>query len=205
MSRTRWGFAAFAIALLAGFGFGPGTANAFEQSGIASYYRGGMTASGIRVSANEMVAAHKTLPLGSIVRVTNLRNGRTTTVRIVDRGPYIRGRIIDLTHAGARALGFYGNGLARVRIAVVGRNTAGLRYGVGRRSRTRVAVADEGTRSTRRQRRMRTASLGRPSYVGARQKRTSQRVRTRTARVATPAPSSGRMPGFFTRLSGSCA
>jgi rare lipoprotein A len=95
----------------------PLAANA--QSGIASVYAysGEKTASGERVSPHAMTAAHKTLPFGSKVRVTNLRNGRSAVVRINDRGPFVRGRIIDVTPAAAHALGF--SGLAPVKLDVV--------------------------------------------------------------------------------------
>ena len=90
------------------------------QSGIASVYayRGGKTASGERASPGALTAAHRSLPFGSRVRVTNRRNGKSVVVRINDRGPFVRGRIIDLTPAGARALGF--NGLAPVSLERVG-------------------------------------------------------------------------------------
>jgi len=89
---------------------------AHAESGIASFYStrdsGARTASGERLDDRALTAAHKTLPLGAVVRVTNIGNGRSITVRINDRGPYVRGRIIDLTPAGARALGM--EGLAHV-------------------------------------------------------------------------------------------
>lgn len=93
------------------------TANA--QSGIASVYgtKGGRTASGEHVSSRALTAAHKSLPFGTRVRVTNRRNGRSVIVRINDRGPFVRGRIIDLTPAGANALGF--SGLAPVTLQIV--------------------------------------------------------------------------------------
>jgi rare lipoprotein A len=92
-----------------------GVANA--ESGIASVYgyAGGKTASGQRANPGGLTAAHRTLPFGSMVRVTNNRNGKTVVVRINDRGPFIRGRVIDLTPAGARALSF--SGLAPVTLA----------------------------------------------------------------------------------------
>ena len=95
----------------------PLAANA--QSGIASVYAysGEKTASGEPASPHDMTAAHKTLPFGSKVRVTNLRNGRSAVVRINDRGPYVRGRIIDLTPAAAHVLGF--SGLAPVEVDVL--------------------------------------------------------------------------------------
>lgn len=91
-----------------------GKARAFEQRGIASLYgnradgyAGKRTANGERCCPS-LTAAHKTLPFGTLVRVTNVRNGRSVIVRINDRGPHVRGRVIDLTPAGARALGFSG-------------------------------------------------------------------------------------------------
>jgi rare lipoprotein A len=83
---------------------------AMAQSGIASIYAygGGKTASGERVNPQALTAAHRTLPFGTQVRVTNTRNGRSVLVRINDRGPFVKGRVIDLTPAGARALGFSG-------------------------------------------------------------------------------------------------
>lgn len=92
---------------------------AHAQTGIASVYgyKGGRTANGEHVSTRALTAAHKTLPFGTRVRVTNKRNGRSVVVRINDRGPFIRGRIIDLTPAGARALGF--SGLAPVTVTIV--------------------------------------------------------------------------------------
>lgn len=89
------------------------------QSGIASVYayKGGRTANGEHVSPHALTAAHKTLPFGTRVRVTNKRNGRSVVVRINDRGPFVRGRIIDLTPAGAHALGF--SGLAPVTVTAV--------------------------------------------------------------------------------------
>jgi rare lipoprotein A len=88
-------------------------------SGIASVYHDRMTASGEHMNPNAMTAAHKTLPLGSIVTVRNHRNGRSITVRINDRGPYVRGRVIDLSPGAARVLGV--DGLAPVSLRVAGR------------------------------------------------------------------------------------
>ncbi|HVB79584.1 MAG TPA: septal ring lytic transglycosylase RlpA family protein [Candidatus Binataceae bacterium] len=92
----------------------------FLQVGLASWYGPGFqdhrTADGRRFNMNGLNAAHRTLPMNSLVRVTNLENGRSVVVRINDRGPYIAGRIIDLSRAAARALGMKKDGLARVRI-----------------------------------------------------------------------------------------
>lgn len=88
------------------------------EIGIASHYsvkeQGTRTASGRPLRDGALTAAHRTRSFGSTVRVRNLRNGRTVQVTITDRGPFIKGRIIDLSIAGARALGF--NGLAKVEI-----------------------------------------------------------------------------------------
>ena len=90
------------------------------QTGLASWHRGtNRTASGCPWVAGELVAAHRSLPLGTAVRVVNVRNGRQTVVRITDRGPYTRGRIIDLSVAAARALGCLEAGTARVRLEVI--------------------------------------------------------------------------------------
>jgi rare lipoprotein A len=95
----------------------PITASA--QTGIASVYSGGRTADGEHASAGSLTAAHRSLPFGTRVRVTNERTGRSVVVRINDRGPFVRGRIIDLTPAAAHAIGF--SGLAHVNVTVVGR------------------------------------------------------------------------------------
>jgi rare lipoprotein A len=87
---------------------------AHAQSGIASIYSGGRTANGEHASPHGLTAAHRSLPFGTHVRVVNRRNGRSIVVRINDRGPFVHGRIIDLTPAGARALGF--SGLAPVEV-----------------------------------------------------------------------------------------
>ena len=95
--------------------------SARAESGMASHYstgeHGTKTASGRHLRDGELTAAHKTLPFGSRVRVTNHANGHSVVVTIIDRGPYSRGRVIDLTPAGARALGF--SGLARVTLEKV--------------------------------------------------------------------------------------
>jgi peptidoglycan lytic transglycosylase len=81
------------------------------QSGIASIYStgsGSRTASGAKLNPGALTAAHRSLPFGSKVRVTNRSNGRSVVVTVNDRGPFVRGRIIDVTPAGAHALGFSG-------------------------------------------------------------------------------------------------
>lgn len=92
----------------------------FKQVGRASWYGGRFvgrkTASGERYDMNAMTAAHKTLPLASYVRVTNTSNNKSVVVKINDRGPYVRGRVIDLSYAAAKMLGLAHVGTARVQI-----------------------------------------------------------------------------------------
>lgn len=91
------------------------------ETGVASFYgrghHGRRTASGERFDQGAMTAAHRRLPFGSRVRVVNLTNGRSVTVRINDRGPFVRGRVIDVSTAAARALGFVQRGTVPVRLA----------------------------------------------------------------------------------------
>ncbi|MGH1350979.1 MAG: septal ring lytic transglycosylase RlpA family protein [Methyloligellaceae bacterium] len=90
-------------------------ASAAKKCGKASWYAlKGRTASGERNNPNAMTAAHKRLRFGRIVTVKNMRNGRTVKVRINDRGPFKRGRIIDVSRAAASKLGFRSRGIARV-------------------------------------------------------------------------------------------
>jgi rare lipoprotein A len=106
------------------------------QLGLASYYgpgfQGQQTASGEIFDRAEMVAAHRTLPLGTVVRVTNLRNGRSVRLRVIDRGPYGRnvrkGAIIDVSEGAARRLRFLRDGLVLVRVEIlkIGRHRQAL-------------------------------------------------------------------------------
>jgi len=90
------------------------------MSGIASWYgEAQTTASGERFDKHKMTAAHRTLPIGTLVRVTNTRNGKSVVVRINDRGPYGHGRIIDLSEAAARRLDMIDAGVAPVTLEVV--------------------------------------------------------------------------------------
>jgi len=96
----------------------------YDKKGQASWYGPGFhgkpTASGEIFDKNDLTAAHKTLPLNSMAFVTNLENGKTLMVRINDRGPFVAGRIIDLSEASARALGYIDDGLGRVRVQYAG-------------------------------------------------------------------------------------
>lgn len=99
-----------------------------QGEGIASFYgrehHGGPTASGERFNMHAMTAAHRSAPLGSRLKVTNLKNGKSVVVRINDRGPFIKGRIIDLSRGAADVLGFTGAGLTRVAIETADAGTS---------------------------------------------------------------------------------
>jgi rare lipoprotein A len=90
------------------------------SQGIASFYSEGVrTASGEKFDAHELTAAHPTLPFGTRLRVTNVATGRSVTVRVNDRGPYVPGRIVDVSYSAADALGMVGRGVAKVKLDVV--------------------------------------------------------------------------------------
>ena len=97
----------------------------YDETGIASWYGptfyGHRTADGEVFKADSLSAAHRTLPMPVNVRVTNLENGRSLVVRINDRGPFAKGRVIDVSEQAAKLLGFYGEGTARVRVTFVAR------------------------------------------------------------------------------------
>lgn len=127
MNRTLRGLAA--VALLVGAAAcsrlpSPSASPSGEaEVGLASWYgpefHGRSTSSGEVFDMNDMTAAHRSLPFGTYVMVTNLDNDRTAVVRINDRGPFVKGRVIDLSYAAARVLGVYGPGTARVRLEVL--------------------------------------------------------------------------------------
>lgn len=91
-----------------------------RQEGIASYYgaelHGHRTASGTRFNRHALTAAHRSLPFGTRLRVVNLANGRSVVVSVNDRGPFVRRRILDVSEAAAKQLGFVGRGYTKVRI-----------------------------------------------------------------------------------------
>ena len=107
----------------------------YAETGIASWYgpdfHGKSTANGEIFDQNALTAAHKTLPMPTIVRVTNLENGRSIEVRINDRGPFKNNRVIDLTRRGAQLLGFEGQGTARVKVQVMKEDSILLANKVG--------------------------------------------------------------------------
>lgn len=94
---------------------------AHSQTGIASVYSGGRTANGEYAHSGHLTAAHPSMPFGTLVRVTHKRTGRSVVVRINDRGPFVGGRIIDLSPAAAHAIGL--SGLASVTVTIVGRSS----------------------------------------------------------------------------------
>ena len=99
----------------------------YDETGIASWYgpdfHGKITANGELYDMNEVTGAHRTLPMPSLVRVTNLDNGRTIVVRVNDRGPYARGRILDMSRRGAQLLGYEKTGTAKVRVQIMARES----------------------------------------------------------------------------------
>ena len=99
----------------------------YEEFGIASWYgpihHGKKTASGERFNMNDFTASHRTLPLGTFVRVTNINNGLNVIVKINDRGPFIKGRIIDLSKEAAKNIGIYKKGIGKVKIEIVDKNS----------------------------------------------------------------------------------
>lgn len=95
-------------------------AQANTQTGVASWYQmGHTTANGERYNPDGMTAAHRSLPFGTVVEVKNLNNGRSVRLRINDRGPFVGGRIIDVSRGGARKLGLFGSGTARVKVTTL--------------------------------------------------------------------------------------
>lgn len=107
------------------------TPSTWREDGEASWYGpnfvGRPTANGEIFDPSRLTAAHKTLPFDTRVRVTNMENGRSVVVRINDRGPFKPGRVIDLSRAGAEAIGLIGSGVARVRVELAEGPTTGLR------------------------------------------------------------------------------
>lgn len=102
------------------------------ENGMASFYGGGRTASGETAGTTGLTAAHRTLPFGTHVLVTNVGNGKTVVVRITDRGPYRRGRIIDVSRAAARELDMIDSGTTRVSVVPVQAGVIpGNRFGSG--------------------------------------------------------------------------
>ena len=120
LSKARVQAFGFGLAAIAALSLQSGEAEAGSQCGKASWYgMGSRTASGERMNGNAFAAAHRTLPFGTRVRVDNLGNGRSVVVRINDRGPFVGGRVIDVTRSAAESLGMIHSGVARVKVTVV--------------------------------------------------------------------------------------
>ncbi|SPY32695.1 RlpA-like protein [Pasteurella canis] len=118
-------------------------AKAYSREGIASFYHrkfhGRKTSNGEVYNENLYTAAHKTLPINSYVLVTNLRNNRKVIVRINDRGPFVKGRIIDLSRAAAREIGIVGSGISKVRVEMFAVDRQGKISGPATSSLTKLA------------------------------------------------------------------
>jgi rare lipoprotein A len=100
--------------------FVPSGGTQTASHGLASFYtEGTRTANGEKFNTLELTAAHPTLPFGTKLRVTNVASGRSVTVRVNDRGPYVPGRVVDVSYSAADALGMVGKGVAKVKLDVV--------------------------------------------------------------------------------------
>lgn len=152
-SKTQGNFKVGNPYKVAGKWYKPTESYTYEESGIASWYgaefHGKSTANGEKFDKHELTAAHRTLQLPSLVRVTNLENGRSLIVRVNDRGPFSKGRIIDVSSKAADLLGFKNNGTARVKVQVLaqesrdiadaarrGEDTAGIEVAMNERARS---------------------------------------------------------------------
>ncbi len=117
----------------------------YDETGIASWYgaqfHGRRTANGDTYDMNALTAAHRTLPMPSFVRVTNLENGRSLILKVTDRGPFARGRIIDISRRGSQLLGFQNSGTARVRVQIM----ADKSRAVASRIRSGIQLAEAGS------------------------------------------------------------
>jgi len=117
----------------------------YDETGIASWYgaqfHGRRTANGGTYDMNSLTAAHRTLPMPSFVRVTNLENGRSLILKVNDRGPFARGRIIDISRRGAQLLGFHKVGTARVRVQIMADKSRAL----ASRVKSNTQLADAGS------------------------------------------------------------
>ena len=123
MKQVRWAAVA-ALAVLMGAQLA-GQAEAAAQTGKASYYKSGhRTANGERFDPHGYTAAHRTLPFGTKVLVTNVKTGKSVIVRINDRGPFIKNRIIDVSYGAAKVLGMTGAGVATVKIVPLKKSAA---------------------------------------------------------------------------------
>lgn len=134
---------------IAGVTYYPTEDYKYDETGIASWYGPGfhakMTGNGENFDQNELTAAHRTLPMPSFVRVTNLDNGRSVVLRVNDRGPYAHSRIIDISRRGAQLLGFETAGTARVRVQILAQESQQLADAMRSQGRTSSDQASKGT------------------------------------------------------------
>lgn len=123
MNKTLFSSALIALLLFVGVDTQARVSEGHTQVGKASYYHnkfhGRKTASGAVYNKNKLTAAHKTLPLGTKVRVTDTRTGKAVVVRVNDRGPFIKGRVIDLSRAAAKEIGLVKKGVTKVKVEVL--------------------------------------------------------------------------------------
>lgn len=121
---------------ISGIWYHPKVDYEYDETGIASWYgeqfHAKLTANGELFDMNDLTAAHRTLPMPSLVRVTNLENGRSMVVRINDRGPFAAGRILDLSRRSAQLLGMERNGTAKVRVQILGQESRSIAEALGR-------------------------------------------------------------------------
>ncbi|HEX2239835.1 MAG TPA: septal ring lytic transglycosylase RlpA family protein [Actinomycetota bacterium] len=142
--QSKSGYLVGAPYRINGVWYAPAEDYSYSRVGIASYYggeqrginfHGRRTANGERYDMNALTAAHPTLPIPSLVRVTNLGNGRSVVLRINDRGPFIRGREIDVSRRAAQLLGFEQSGIARVRVEILAEESRLLKEAILRGDR----------------------------------------------------------------------
>ncbi len=108
----------FALSALLAVAFAVSAAHA--STGLASYYKSGkLTANGERYNPQGLTAAHRNLPFGTKLKVTNLRNGKSVIVRVNDRGPFIKKRVLDLSYGAARVIGMHHSGVAKIRFDII--------------------------------------------------------------------------------------
>lgn len=160
----------------------------YDETGIASWYGPGFhektTANGEQYDQNELTAAHKTLPMPSLVRVTNLDNGRAVVVRVNDRGPYANGRIIDMSRRGAQLLGFDGAGTAKVRVQILAEESRAIAAAARQGTPAPILAESEGPAP-------RAAPRGQVEVAGG----SGAPIRPAAAVSATPIPPPSTVPG----------
>src|SRR6266478_10172963 len=148
----------------------------YDETGLASWYGPGfdqqLTADNEIYDMNQLSAAHKTLPLPSVVQVTNLQNGRSLRLRVNDRGPFVDGRIIDLSRRAAQLLGFESTGTATVRVRIMKEESievaeAAMRGGTGRVMLAQAAATEPAAAPRNEPRPMQVAAAGPPSLRAA--------------------------------------